>query len=174
MNDKERALEWAGYLSPCCGQYKFVKAAIEKWKQPGREAYTMEHARRELANKGMLPNSCVVSWKNCDRWAQDKDSKCRTERDLNAVDTAQYVADGYKMPTPLPTPSVDGWVYPKSWQPYLGAPGQVARPDVGGSDAERIDPNITNVPETSTRSVAIGLGLGLGLLAIGIWLASRK
>jgi hypothetical protein len=174
MDDKAKALLWADYMSPACGKYRFATAAQDKWKQAGREAYTMEHARRELADKGLLPRSCVVSWKNCGRYLDTTRSACNTERENFLIEVQQYMASGVAMPQPVPTPTVDGWAYPPAWGKFRSAPGSTERPSVGGGSEERLDTSITNVPETSTRTVAIGLGIGVGLLVLGLWLSSRK
>lgn len=174
MDDKQRAMEWAGYMSPCCGKYNFTKAAIAKWKRADREAYLQKHARQELSDKGMLPNSCVVSWTNCGKYKQAMDTQCRTEKESNLIETQQYVAAGRKRPEPAPTPSKTGWVYPASWNSLIAAPGTVDRPDVGGGDEPRIDQDIATVPETSTGTVAAGIGVGVVLLIAGIWLFSSK
>lgn len=168
MADDPKVMEWADYLTPSCGRYRFARAKYEKHYP------CVESKRKEYAKAGGLPDECVDSWKACRAHRDEMKSKCEEERKTFMIDTAQYIASGLRMPTPVPTLSKAGWVYPASWKPYLGAPGAVTRPNVGGANEARIDTSITNVPTTSNRTIAIGLGVGLGLVVIGFWLAGRK
>ena len=168
MADNAKAMEWAGYLSPNCGKYKFAK------RQYGVHYPCVKSKREEYARKGGLPDACIKSWKACDRHLQDTDTKCREEKKTLVIDTAQYLDRGTAMPLPVPTVDKAGWVYPASWQLFLAPPGSTPRPGAGGGDEPRIDPDIVNVPTTSTSTVAIGLGVGVVLLVAGIWLFNSK
>jgi hypothetical protein len=180
------AAGFAGYLCQSCGKYKWAKAAQDKWKQSSRSAYTSKKARQELADKGILPKSCVVSWKNCQRYLDDLSTKCTTERAAFKVDAENWLAEHGSVPEPIPTAGPDGWVYPASWKSVPGtADGSGVTSD--GRELptsirergramreERASTAVEESGTTSTTKVAIGLGIGALLLVGGLWWASRK
>ena len=195
----QAVLDLTGALCPSCGRYAFGKKARDTYKQAGREAYTMKGARQELADKGLLPNSCVKSWTNCDRYLADQSTKCRQEKTTFQPLAEQWIAEHGAAPSPMPTAGPNGWTYPASWAAFkdygidVSTGGSMrdralldARVGQTGGAASKARNILRNVgpllapptapdePMTSDMKVAIGLGIGVLLLVGGVWWAKSK